>query len=269
MSFLSIFRKSNSVSVIQLNGVISPNMGRRKGLNLQELEKSIEQAFTGSNIKAVALQINSPGGSPVQSEMIALRIRELSEKKNIPVLAFVEDVAASGGYWLACAADEIFASKASIIGSIGVVSSGFGFNKAIEKLGIDRRLYTSGDNKAILDPFLPENKDDIKKLKNIQKELHLQFIGFVKSRRGDKIKDENKEVFTGAFWSGESSIELGLIDAFGEMKKVLKTRFGEKIKIKEFAPKKKLFGFSSLLSGAIELFVFKIEERSIFKRFGL
>ena len=120
MSFLSIFRKSKSVSVIQLNGVISPNMGRRKGLNLQELEKSIEQAFTGSNIKAVALQINSPGGSPVQSEMIALRIRELSEKKNIPVLAFVEDVAASGGYWLACAADEIFASKASIIGSIGV-----------------------------------------------------------------------------------------------------------------------------------------------------
>ena len=269
MSFLSIFRKSKSVSVIQLNGIIAPNMGRRKGLNLQELEKVIEQAFTGNNIQAVALQINSPGGSPVQSEMISLRIRELSEKNNIPVLAFIEDVAASGGYWLACAADEIFASKASIVGSIGVVSSGFGFDKAIEKLGVQRRLYTSGDNKAILDPFLPENKEDVKRLKVIQKELHLQFIAFVKSRRGSKIKDDNKEVFTGAFWSGESSIEIGLIDSFGEMRKVLKERFGKKIKIKEFAPKKKLFGFSSLVGGAMEMLILKFEERSILKRFGL
>ena len=269
MGFLSIFRKSKSVSVIQLNGVIAPNMGRRKGLNLQELEKTLEQAFTGSNIQAVALQINSPGGSPVQSEMISLRIRELSEKNNIPVLAFVEDVAASGGYWLACSADEIFASNASIVGSIGVVSSGFGFNKAIEKLGIERRLYTAGDNKAILDPFLPENKDDIKKLKIIQKELHSQFISFVKSRRGSKIKDDNKEVFTGAFWSGESGLEIGLVDAIGEMKRVLKDRFGEKVKIKEFAPKKNFFGLNNLLSGAIELIMFKLEEKSYFKRFGL
>ena len=269
MSFLSIFRKSKSVSVIQLNGIIAPNMGRRKGLNLHELEKVIEQAFTGKNIQAVALQINSPGGSPVQSEMISLRIREYSEKKNIPVLAFIEDVAASGGYWLACAADEIFASKASIVGSIGVVSSGFGFDKAIEKLGVQRRLYTSGDNKAILDPFLPENKEDIKRLRAIQKELHSQFIAFVKSRRGSKIKDDNKEVFTGAFWSGESGIEIGLIDSFGEMRRVLKERFGNKIKIKEFAPKKKLFGFSNLLAGAMEILIFKIEERSILKRFGL
>ena len=163
MGFFSIFRKSKSVSVIPLNGVIAPNMGRRKGLNLNEIDKNIEQAFSVKNLKAVALQINSPGGSPVQSEMIANRIRELSDKNNVPVLAFVEDVAASGGYWLACAADEIIASKASIIGSIGVVSSGFGFNKAIEKIGIDRRLYTSGDNKAILDPFLPENPDDMKR----------------------------------------------------------------------------------------------------------
>ena len=176
MSFLSFFRKSQNVSSISLSGIIAPNMGRRKGLNLYELDKVIEQAFSVKNLKAVALQINSPGGSPVQSEMIAKRIRDLSEEKNIPVLAFVEDVAASGGYWLACAADEIFASKASIIGSIGVVSSGFGFDKAIKKIGVDRRLYTSGENKAILDPFLPENKDDIKRLKDIQKELHNQFI---------------------------------------------------------------------------------------------
>ena len=178
-------------------------------------------------------------------------------------------MAASGGYWLACAADEIIASKASIIGSIGVVSSGFGFNKAIEKIGIDRRLYTSGDNKAILDPFLPENPDDIKRLKAIQSQLHVQFINFVKSRRGSKIKDDNKDVFTGAFWSGEKSLEIGLIDSFGEMKSVLKERFGHQVKIKEFTPKKKLFGFSSLLSGALDILIQKVDEKSIFKRFGL
>ena len=269
MGFLSIFRKSKNVSVIPLNGVIAANMGRRKGLNLSELDKNIVQAFALKNLKAVALQINSPGGSPVQSEMIANRIRELSDKNNIPVLAFVEDVAASGGYWLACAADEIIASKASIIGSIGVVSSGFGFDKAIEKIGIDRRLYTSGNNKAILDPFLPENPQDIKRLKAIQNELHMQFISFVKSRRGSKIKDDNKEVFTGAFWSGEKSLEIGLIDTFGEMKSILKERFGNEVKIKEFAPKKKLFGFSNLLSGALDTLINKVDEKTIFKRFGL
>ncbi len=269
MGFLSIFRKSQNVSVIPLNGIISPNMGRRKGLNLNEIDKNIEDAFSVKNLKAVALQINSPGGSPVQSEMISKRIRSLSEKKSIPVIAFVEDVAASGGYWLACSADEIFASKASIIGSIGVVSSGFGFDKAIQKLGVERRLYTSGDNKAILDPFLPENKDDVKRLKGIQKELHNQFISFVKSRRGSKIINENKEIFTGAFWSGEKSLELGLIDSFGEMKAVLKDRFGENVKIKEFAPKKKFFGFGSLLSGALDMLINKVEERSSFNKFGL
>ena len=269
MSFLSFFRKSQNVSSISLSGIIAPNMGRRKGLNLYELDKVIEQAFSVKNLKAVVLQINSPGGSPVQSEMISKRIRDLSEDKNIPVLAFVEDVAASGGYWLACAADEIFASKASIIGSIGVVSSGFGFDKAIKKIGVDRRLYTSGENKAILDPFLPENKDDIKRLKDIQKELHNQFISFVKTRRGSKISDKNKDLFSGAFWSGEKSLEIGLIDGFGEMKSVIKQRFGEKVKIKEFAPKKKLFGLSNLFSGALDIFINKIEERISFKKFGL
>ena len=269
MGFLSFLRKSKNVSVIPLNGIIAPNMGRRKGLNLNEIDKNIEQAFSVKNLKAVALQINSPGGSPVQSEMISQRIRSLSEKNNVPVLAFIEDVAASGGYWLACSADEIFASKASIVGSIGVVSSGFGFDKAIQKIGIERRLYTSGDNKAILDPFLPENKDDVKRLKSIQKELHSQFIGFVKSRRGSKISVENKEVFTGAFWSGEKSLEIGLIDSFGEMKSVLKERFGENVKIREFAPKKKLFGFGNLLSGALDILLQKIYEMGILLRFGL
>ena len=269
MGFLSFFRKSKNVSVIPLNGIIAPNMGRRKGLNLNEIDKNIEQAFSVKNLKAVALQINSPGGSPVQSEMISQRIRSLSEKNNVPVLAFIEDVAASGGYWLACSADEIFASKASIVGSIGVVSSGFGFDKAIQKIGIERRLYTSGDNKAILDPFLAENKDDVKRLKSIQKELHSQFIGFVKSRRGSKISVENKEVFTGAFWSGEKRLEIGLIDSFGEMKSVLKERFGENVKIREFAPKKKFFGFGNLLSGALDILLQKIYEKGILQRFGL
>ena len=269
MIFISFFRKSQYVSCIPLNGIIAPNMGRRKGLNLNELDKVIEQAFSVKNLKAVVLQINSPGGSPVQSEMISKRVRDLSVKKNVPVLAFVEDVAASGGYWLACAADEIFASKASIIGSIGVVSSGFGFDKAIDKIGIDRRLYTSGENKAILDPFLPENKDDVKRLKNIQKELHDQFISFVKSRRGSKITNKDKDLFTGAFWSGEKSLDLGLIDAFGEMKLTLQKRFGDDVKIKEFAPKKKLFGFGNLFSGALDILIYKIEERISYKRFGL
>ena len=269
MGFLSFFRKSKNVSVIPLNGIIAPNMGRRKGLNLNEIDKNIEQAFSVKNLKAVALQINSPGGSPVQSEMISQRIRSLSEKNNVPVLAFIEDVAASGGYWLACSADEIFASKASIVGSIGVVSSGFGFDKAIQKIGIERRLYTSGDNKAILDPFLAENKDDVKRLKSIQKELHSQFIGFVKSRRGSKISVENKEVFTGAFWSGEKRLEIGLIDSFGEMKSVLKERFGENVKIREFAPKKKFFGFGNLFSGALDILLQKIYEKRILQRFGL
>ncbi len=181
------FRKKNIVSVLVFTGVISPNMGRRKGLNVQDYDKSIEQAFQNKNVKAVALLINSTGGSPVQSDFLAKRIVELSNEKNIPVISFVEDVAASGGYWLACAGNEIFASKASIIGSIGVISSGFGFHKAIEKLGIDRRVYTAGKNKSILDPFSPEKKEDIKKLKNVQNELHNYFIEYVKSRRGGKL----------------------------------------------------------------------------------
>ena len=157
------FRKKNVVSVIQFTGIIAPNMGRKKGLNIQDFDKSIDQAFQNKNVKAVALQINSPGGSPVQSDFLAKRIIKLSREKNIPVISFVEDVAASGGYWLACAADEIFASRASIVGSIGVISAGFGFDKAMIKLGIDRRIYTAGESKSILDPFSPEKKEDVKK----------------------------------------------------------------------------------------------------------
>ena len=156
-------------------------------MNIQDYNKLIEQAFQNKRNKAVVLVINSPGGSPVQSEFLADRIINLSKEKNIPVITFVEDVAASGGYWLACAADEIFASKASIIGSIGVISAGFGFDKALNKIGVDRRIYTAGKNKSLLDPFSPENKDDIKRLKNLQTKLHDHFISFIKLRRGKKL----------------------------------------------------------------------------------
>ena len=263
------FRKKNVVSVIQFTGIIAPNMGRRKGLNIQDFDKTIDQAFQNKNIKAVALQINSPGGSPVQSDFLAKRIIKLSREKNIPVISFVEDVAASGGYWLACAGDEIFASRASIVGSIGVISSGFGFDKAMLKLGIDRRIYTAGENKSILDPFSPEKKEDIKKLKSVQKELHDYFIEYIKSRRGRKLSDQSEKVFSGSFWSGETALNLGLIDGIGEIKEILKSRFGEKVKIKEYVPKRKFFDFGNLISIAFENIVDKVEEKVKLQKFGL
>ena len=263
------FRKKNVVSVIQFTGIIAPNMGRRKGLNIQDFDKTIDQAFQNKNIKAVALQINSPGGSPVQSDFLAKRIIKLSREKNIPVISFVEDVAASGGYWLACAGDEIFASRASIVGSIGVISSGFGFDKAMLKIGIDRRIYTAGENKSILDPFSPEKKEDIKKLKSVQKELHDYFIEYIKSRRGRKLSDQSEKVFSGSFWSGETALNLGLIDGIGEIKEILKSRFGEKVKIKEYVPKRKFFDFGNLISIAFENIVDKVEEKVKLQKFGL
>ncbi len=263
------FKKKKLVSTIVFTGIIAPNMGRRKGLNIQDFDKSIEQAFQNKNVKAVALQINSPGGSPVQSEFLAKRIIQLSKEKDIPVLSFIEDVAASGGYWLACAGNEIFSSKASIVGSIGVISAGFGFNKAIEKLGIERRIYTAGKNKSILDPFSPEKNEDVKKLKNVQNELHEQFIDFVKSRRGSKLDNKEKEIFSGSFWSGETAKKIGLVDEIGEMKSVLKERFGENVKIKEYSPKKKLFDFGNLISVAFENLLDKVEQKINFGKFGL
>ena len=205
----------------------------------------------------------------MQSEFLADRIINLSKEKNIPVITFVEDVAASGGYWLACAADEIFASKASIIGSIGVISAGFGFDKALNKIGVDRRIYTAGKNKSLLDPFSPENKDDIKRLKNLQTKLHDHFISFIKLRRGKKIDLKNKDLFTGMFWSGQEALELGLIDGIGQVNSILKDRFGNDVKIKEFQNKKRFFDLGNLISITFEVISNKIEEKMIFKKFGL
>ena len=229
----NIFDGAPQVAVIRLSGVIGQGGGLRKGgLNLADLSESIEEAFELSKVKAVALVINSPGGSPVQSSLIAGLIRQLAEEKNIPVLAFCEDAAASGGYWLACAADEIYAQPASILGSIGVISAGFGFTDAIEKLGIERRVYTSGETKSQLDPFKPEKASDIKHIKSLQADIHEQFKNYVKSRRGERLDSDDKHMFSGSFWTGVKAQEMGLIDAIGDMRSVCRDKFGDKVKFK-------------------------------------
>jgi signal peptide peptidase SppA len=217
------------VPVVRLNGVIGAGSALRPGMSLAGVAKNLERAFGTRGAKAVAIVINSPGGSPVQSHQIYNRIRQLAAEKKLRVLVFVEDVAASGGYMIACAGDEIFCDPSSIVGSIGVVGGSFGFEGLIHKLGIERRLYTSGKNKAMLDPFLPENPDDVARLKALQHEIHEMFIDLVKRSRGAKLKD-NGDLFTGAYWTGQKSIDLGLSDGIGDLRSVLRARFGDKVK---------------------------------------
>jgi len=229
----NFFDGAPQVAVIRLSGVIGQGGGLRKeGLNFADLSENIEEAFDLSKVKAVALVINSPGGSPVQSSLIAGLIRQLADEKDIPVLAFCEDAAASGGYWLACAADEIYAQPASIMGSIGVISAGFGFVDAIEKLGVERRVYTSGETKSQLDPFKPEKASDIKHIKSLQADIHDQFKDYVKSRLGDKLSSDEKDMFSGSFWTGVKSKEMGLIDDIGDIRSVCRDKFGDKVKFK-------------------------------------
>jgi serine protease SohB len=217
------------VPVVRLTGVIGFSTPLRPGLTLAGIARTLERAFSMRNSSAVAVSINSPGGSPVQSHLIFRRIRELAEAKGRRVIAFVEDAAASGGYMIACAADEIIADPHSIVGSIGVVGGSFGFDKAIAKLGIERRLYTSGEHKAMLDPFLPENADDVERLKKLQREIHVDFIGLVKSRRAGKLNGPENDLFSGEYWTGRRGLELGLVDGIGDLRGVLRERFGEKV----------------------------------------
>jgi len=203
------------VGVIRLDGVIGRMGPIYRGLTLAALADSLERAFRLRHLKAVALAINSPGGSAVQSSLIAGRIRDLADEHDVPVYAFAEDVAASGGYWLALAADEIYADGNSIIGSIGVVSSGFGFTELIKRIGVERRLHTAGDKKAMLDPFSPEKPADVRHLKDLQKDIHENFTAMVRDRRGDKLKADDKKLFSGAFWTGPRALEMGLIDGLG------------------------------------------------------
>lgn len=217
------------VPVVRLSGIIGAVTPLRPGMTLAGVARVLERAFSVRNAKAVALVINSPGGSPVQSRQIYLRIKQLAAEKKLPVLVFVEDVAASGGYMIACAGDEIFCDPSSILGSIGVVGGTFGFQEAIKRLGIERRLYTAGAHKAMLDPFLPENPDDVAKLKALQREIHQIFIALVKESRGARLKGGDDTLFTGEYWAGESSIALGLADGIGDIRSTLRARYGEKV----------------------------------------
>lgn len=217
------------VPVVRLSGVIGVVTPLRPGMTLAGVARVLERAFSYRNAKAVALVINSPGGSPVQSRQIYLRIKQLAAEKKLPVLVFVEDVAASGGYMIACAGDEIFCDPSSILGSIGVVGGSFGFQDAIKRLGIERRLYTAGAHKAMLDPFLPENPDDVARLKALQREIHQIFIALVKESRGARLKGADDTLFTGEYWAGETSIELGLADGIGDLRSTLRARYGDKV----------------------------------------
>lgn len=217
------------VPVVRLSGVIGAVTPLRPGMSLAGVARVLERAFSYRNAKAVALVINSPGGSPVQSRQIYLRVKQLAAEKKLKVLVFVEDVAASGGYMIACAGDEIICDPSSILGSIGVVGGSFGFQDAIKRLGIERRLYTAGAHKAMLDPFLPENPDDVAKLKALQREIHQIFISLVKESRGARLKGSDDTLFTGEYWAGESSIALGLADSIGDLRSTLRARYGEKV----------------------------------------
>ena len=214
------------VPVVRLAGVIGFSTPLKPGLTLANIGRALERAFGMRKVRAVALAINSPGGSPVQSHLIYRRIRQLADERRRPVIAFAEDVAASGGYMIACAADEIICDASSIVGSIGVVGGSFGFAKLLDKLGIERRLYTSGEHKAMLDPFLPEKPDDVERLKSVQREMHEGFIDLVKRSRGDQLKGPEKTLFSGEYWTGRKAVELGLADGIGDLRSSLRERFG-------------------------------------------
>jgi signal peptide peptidase SppA len=217
------------VPVVRLSGLIGAVTPLRPGMSLAGLARTLERAFATRNAKAVALVINSPGGSPVQSRQIYLRIRALAAEKKLPVLVFVEDVAASGGYMIACAGDEIFCDPSSILGSIGVVGGSFGFQELIRKIGVERRLYTAGTHKAMLDPFLPENPDDVARVKALQREIHAIFIALVKQSRGAKLNGADDVLFSGEYWAGETSVSLGLADGIGDLRATLRARYGDKV----------------------------------------
>lgn len=275
MSFLRkllFWKKSQSrVAVVRLAGIIgAQGSAFRRGLTLDSVAPVLKKAFSTSDIKAVALIVNSPGGSPVQSELIAARIRQLAAKHEVPVLCFCEDVAASGGYWLAASADEIYASNASVIGSIGVISAGFGFPDVLDKLGIERRVYTSGKSKSMLDPFRPENPEDVAYLKSLQSDIHEQFIDYVRRRRGTRLDGDENELFSGRFWTGRQAKKLGLIDQIGLLHDVLEARFGKEVKVITIVQKRGLLPFGTgMAESATDRVLDRLEARSLWQRFGL
>lgn len=220
------------VAVLPLSGIIGRFGSFGRSLNLRSLAGSIERAFSLPDLAAVALSVNSPGGSPVQSSLIAGRIRALAAEKKVPVFAFAEDVAASGGYWLLCAGDELYADESSIVGSIGVVSAGFGFPELLKRLGVERRVYATSEHKAGLDPFRPESSDEVEHLRAVQNDIYEAFCRLVRARRGEKLKAAEADVFNGRFWSGRAALELGLIDGIGDLRTVMRERFGDKVRLR-------------------------------------
>jgi signal peptide peptidase SppA len=263
------------VGAIRLSGVIAAHGGpARQALNLAQMEDVIEEAFELSRLKAVALLVNSPGGSPVQSALLHDRIRALAAEKEVPVYVFCEDVAASGGYWIACAGDEIYANENSIVGSIGVIAASFGFEEMIAKLGVERRVHTAGKRKSFLDPFVPENKEDVERLLDLQRQIHETFKSHVKSRRGDKLADDEEDLFSGDFWTAREAQKRGLIDDLGDSRQVLREKFGDKVKIREIEAKKgwlqRRMNFGADTRGdLVEQFVATVNSRSLWQRFGL
>jgi serine protease SohB len=260
------------VGVLRFSGVIGQVGLSHRGITLDGMADSIERAFKLSRLSAVALSVNSPGGSPVQSALIGARVRALSEEHDIPVYAFCEDVAASGGYWLACAADHVYAEGASIVGSIGVISAGFGFPELLAKAGVERRVHTAGDSKAMLDPFQPEDPKDVKRLIEIQEDVHEQFKAWVRERRGQRLNAPEKELFDGSFWTGRRAAELGLVDGVGDLRGVMRRKFGDKVKLRPIKTPRnwlqKRFGVTRGGEVATDILA-AIEERLIWSRFGL
>ena len=276
------FSRKPVVPVLRFTGPIGMATPLRPGISLAGYAGALEKAFAASKVPSVAVLINSPGGSPVQSNLIFKRIRQLAEEKKKRVYVFCEDVAASGGYFLAIAGDEIYADPSSIVGSIGVISSSFGFVEAIERLGIERRVYTAGLNKSQLDPFLPEKEEDIARLKALQLDVHDVFIGLVKERRVGRLKAPDAELFSGAFWTGSKAAEFGLIDGIADVRSKMQELHGENVQLRVFEPEKpgllgRMRKLSSSQSGdgaggglafAGDL-VSAIEARALWSRFGL
>lgn len=269
---------ATTIPVIRLHGAIMAGGTQfRPSLSLAATAALIEKAFSFREAPAVAISVNSPGGSPVQSRLIFRRIRDLAEEKNKRVLVFVEDVAASGGYMIALAGDEIIADPSSIVGSIGVVSASFGFQDLLKKVGVERRVHTAGQNKAILDPFRPEKKEDVERLKALQLEIHETFIDLVRERRGGRLADD-PDLFTGLFWTARKGLDLGLVDGLGDMRSFLRQRYGDKTKLQLITVPRGLFGrrlgiFGSqgpdIAATAADGLIGAAEERALWSRFGL
>jgi signal peptide peptidase SppA len=265
-------RGGPTIPVVRLHGVIAAE--HRPGrLNIAAVGPLLKRAFAHKSAPAVAIVVNSPGGSPVQSRLIAKRIRDLAAETHKPVLVFVEDAAASGGYFIAVAGDEIIADPSSIVGSIGVIFATFGFVEAIDKLGIERRVHTAGKNKSTLDPFLPEKHEDVERVKALELDVHKVFIDWVKLRRGDRLNGSDDDLFTGEFWSGVKGLTLGLIDGIGDLRETLRQRYGEDVELKFIEPRRPFFalprlGFPAQAGIGADL-VIALEDRAMWSRIGL